>query len=265
MNPFQLTSATGKPYQVNLPEPKKGLKKAYIFAFAKSGSTLLDNMVSTYCQLMNVPSFSLFNAAFGQGIGTNDIAEDACICIEQEGIIYTGFRHFPAFNLELSGANTILLTRDPRDMLVSMYYSIIKSHVIPEGNTRMHDNRKRVALLDINDFVIKSVKTYNQNFQRYRLMLDNSDLAIFRYEDVIFEKEKWLNEVVIKLGLEAVPQIITSVAKLFDVIPERENEGEHIRQVHPGNYLKKLTPDTIVKLNAQLSDFLSYFNYENQG
>ena len=45
MNPFQLTSATGKPYQVNLPEPKKGLKKAYIFAFAKSGSTLLDNMV----------------------------------------------------------------------------------------------------------------------------------------------------------------------------------------------------------------------------
>jgi len=262
MNPFQLTSATGKPYQVNLPEPKKGLKKAYIFAFAKSGSTLLDNMVSTYCQLLDIPSFSLFNAAFDQGITTDDVTEDAKAYIEQEGIIYTGFRHFPAFNLDLSGANTILLTRDPRDMLVSKYYSILKSHVIPKGNDRMHENKKQAASLDINDYVLKSACVYNGTFQRYKLMLANSDLTIFRYEDVIFAKEKWLNEVVVKLGLEVAPQIITSVAKQFDVIPERENEDEHIRQVYPGNYLKKLTPDAIAKLNDQLSDFLSFFNYE---
>ncbi|MEZ0153470.1 MAG: sulfotransferase domain-containing protein [Candidatus Reddybacter sp.] len=261
MNDFELISATGQPYQVSPPAPKTNLKRSYIFAFAKSGSTLLDNMVSTYCKIINIPTFSLFNAAFGQGISTNDIAEDALACIKQEGVIYTGFRHFPAFNLELSGANTILLTRDPRDMLVSMYYSIIKSHVIPEGNSGMQKNRERAVLLDINDYAISHANNYNNHFKRYRLMLDNSDLTTFRYEDVIYEKEKWLNAVVVKLGVEVRPKIITSVAKQFDIIPENEKEDKHIRQVHPGNYLEKLTPDTIVKLNDSLGEFLSFYNY----
>ena len=261
MNNFELKSATGRPYQVSPPAPKTNFKKSYIFAFAKSGSTLLDNMVSTYCQLINVPTFSLFNTAFGQGVRTADIAEDARSCIEQEGVIYTGFRHFPEFNLDLSGANTILLTRDPRDMLVSMYYSIIKSHVIPEGNSGMRKNRERAALQDINDYVLGHANSYNNHFKRYRLMLDNSDLTTFRYEDVIFEKQKWLNEVVVKLGVDVRPEIVASVAKQFDIVPEHEKEDKHIRQVHPGNYLEKLTPDTIVKLNDSLGEFLSFYNY----
>lgn len=253
----------GRPYKVSLPAPKTNLKKAYVFAFAKSGSTLLDNMVSTYCQLIGVPSFSLFNAAFGQGIRTSDIVDDARVCIEQEGIIYTGFRHFPVFNLDLSGANTILLTRDPRDMLVSMYYSIIKSHVIPEGNSGMQRNRELAASLDINDYVVNFANNYNNQFKRYRIMLDNSDLTTFRYEDVIYEKEKWLNAVVIKLGLEVVPSVVASVAKQFDIIPDHEAEDKHIRQVHPGNYLDKLRPDTIAKLNQSLADFLIFFSYKS--
>ena len=60
-----LKTGSGKDYVVELPVPKPNLDSKFVFAFAKGGSTLLDNLISVYCQQVNVPTFSLFNQAFG--------------------------------------------------------------------------------------------------------------------------------------------------------------------------------------------------------
>ena len=131
MQTLQFRSAGNRDYQVDLPPPLEGLKSAYLFSFHKSGSTLMDNMVRHYCAQFDIPTFSLFNAAFDVGIQTSQIMEDAAVCFSNAGRIYTGFRHYPAFELELADVHCILLVRDPRDMLVSHYYSVTKSHVVP--------------------------------------------------------------------------------------------------------------------------------------
>ena len=263
MKQFILVSQQGRQYEVTIPNPQPDLVSAYIFAFARGGSTLLNNMVTSYCQYIRVPTFSLFDTAFDQGVPTHGIQKDAAVCFNKTGCIYTGFRHFPAFDLDVSGAPVIWLVRDPRDMMVSLYYSVLKSHVIPKGLVSFTKNRKEAAKLDINQYVIEKSKSFAGQFQRYQKMLEGSDLKIYRYEDVIYDKEKWLTDVVSKLGVERNQRHIKNIAKQFDVIPETENENKHIRQVHPGNHTRKLTNQTIQELNTLFSDFLKYFNYEH--
>jgi len=263
MKSLLLVSKNGRQYKVAIPDPKADLVSAYIFAFARSGSTLLNNMVAAYCQQIDVPTFSLFNTAFDQGVATQDIQKDALICFKKSGYIYTGFRHFPVFDLNVTGAPTIWLARDPRDMLVSLYYSVLKSHVIPKGLVFFKKNREEAENLDINQFVLKKSVIFSNQFRRYIKKLADSNLKIYRYEDVIYEKEKWLTNVVAKLGLNHDPGLIANIAKHFDVIPDREDENNHVRQVHPGDHKTKLTHQTIQQLNKSLADFLKYFNYEH--
>ncbi len=265
MQSIALISKKGQRYKVTIPDPKPKLKSAYIFAFVKSGSTLLNNMVETYCKRADVPFFSLFNSAFDQGVSTQNIQEDALVCFKRTGCIYTGFRHFPAFNLDVTDAAVIWLARDPRDMLVSRYYSILKSHKIPKGlvSKMMIRSRNAAKKLDINQYAIRTSKSFARDYQLYRNKFTDSDLKVYRYEDVIYKKEEWLTDVVAKLGLQHNTELVGDIARQFDVFPKAENESEHIRQVHPGDHTKKLTPQTITKLNKILSEFLTYFDYEH--
>lgn len=263
MKSVDLVSKQGREYHVVIPEPKPDFVSAYVFAFTRGGSTLMNNMLATYCHQVNVPTFSLFNTAFDQGVPTQDIKEDASVCFEQNGHVYLGFRHFPTFELDFRGAPAILLTRDPRDMLVSLYYSVLKSHVIPEGLVSFKKSRKQAGELDINQFVTIRAKSFARQLKRYQKKLSDSALTVYRYEDVIYKKEKWLEDMVKRLGLPQSPELVRNIAKRFDVVPDVENENKHVRQVHPGNHSQKLNPQTICTLNDSLADFLKYFKYEH--
>jgi hypothetical protein len=52
------------------------------------------------------------------------------------------------------------------------------------------------------------------------------------------------------------------IAARGDVFPDKENYEEHIRQVHPGNYKKKLEPKTIRALDDILAADMAPFGYE---
>ncbi|MBE9550245.1 MAG: sulfotransferase domain-containing protein [Proteobacteria bacterium] len=221
----------------------------------------MDNMVSAYCKPLEIPTFSLFNSAFDEGIPTNEIQEDAGVCFSSEGMFYLGFRHYPAFDLNLAGARSVLLVRDPRDMLVSMYYSVVKSHVIPEKNKNFLRSRHAAEQMSVDEFVLNKSALYVNNFKKYRRKLPAETLTTYRYEDVIYEKEVWLRQIVADLELPLDRKLISRTVKQFDIIPEHEDQDQHIRQVHPGNYQVKLQPETIEILNDKLSAFLSYYNY----
>ena len=261
MEEFRLTASTGQNYRVILPVPSQEQRSAFVFAFHKSGSTLINNMLAEYCSKIGASTFSLFDKAFEQGVSTNAIQADAAECFKERGYIYTGFRHYPKFDIDLSGHPVVLLARDPRDMLVSLYFSIRNSHEIPEGEERLRRNREATSEMDIDDFVLNSWGVYMRAFERYKTELSKGYLTIFRYEDVIYDKEKWLGDVVVALGLGQNLAYVRKVANKYNVFPSREDANKHIRQVHPGNYKEKLSPKTTEKLNELLKDFLVYFEY----
>ena len=70
MESLTLLSSTGKQYKIKRPDPAQNGKSSYIFAFHKSGSTLIKTMLESYCRDIGVPAVSLFDSAFSQGIST---------------------------------------------------------------------------------------------------------------------------------------------------------------------------------------------------
>lgn len=259
---FNFTTAKGKPYNVVLPDPKPNFSSKFVFSFAKSGSTLLNDLLFTYCQQRAVPIISVFDQGFSQGLTTAEIGQEAASCFERSGYIFSGFRHFPNFNMQLGNNKCIWLVRDPRDMVVSMYYSVTKSHHIPDGNESLRKSREEAMQKHIDDFVEEKINSYVGQFQTYRNQLANKQVKIYRYEDVIYDKKAWFADVLDYLEVEKQPSLLSAVVKQFDLIPEQEEEAQHIRQVHPGNYKKKLSKASIDSINTKASEFLSYFNYE---
>jgi hypothetical protein len=263
MENITLYSTQNTPYSVALPEPTRGQKSAYLFAYAKSGSTLMDNMISHYCAQTGMAFFSLFGQAFSQGIQTSDIDKDAAACFKPEGYIYSGFRHYPKFRISIGDEPVVLLVRDPRDMLVSLYYSIIKSHVIPEGNMQLKEQRQRAAQQSIDEFVVQRAGGYLRQFERYKQTLGELKVKVYRYEDVIYDKKRWLWDMIQFIGLPEQKTLIEDIASRFDIVPDSEHEMQHIRQVHPGNHRDKLQKGTISRLNQKLAPFLSAYDYSS--
>lgn len=261
MQVVELVSKQGKSYQVEVPPASTGLSDCYFFSYHKSGSTLMDNMISEYCSALKAPCFSLFDAAFNKGIPTDEVCADAQVCFVEKSRVYQGFRHYPSFDLSLSEAQIFLLVRDPRDMLVSMYYSVLKSHVIPAENKNFLKNRQFAQQLSIDQFVIQKHEIYLQNFEKYQVKLPHDHLVTYCYEDVIYEKEAWLTDMIRTAGLKLHLPLVRKVATRFDVIPKQEDQSQHIRQVHPGNHRKKLKPATIRLLNEKLAGFLACYGY----
>ena len=105
------------------------------------------------------------------------------------------------------------------------------------------------------------MQSYVGQFRTYKEKLQGKQVKVYRYEDVIYNKEAWLAEVLDYIEVEKSPALLKSVVRKFDVIPDSENEAQHVRQVHPGNYKKKLSEPAIEKLTEKAKDFLTHYNY----
>jgi hypothetical protein len=216
----------------------------------------------SYCPQLGYPVVSIFDQAFNQGILTSDIGPETIPCFKDNGYVYSGFRHYPKFQLDTKDNSIIWLVRDPRDMAVSMYYSVAKSHRIPKDNHNMVRNRQRALETGIEQFVISHASNYLKQFNDYQSAFAGKKVHIYRYEDIIYEKLAWFKNVLEILDVETTKPFLKEVVSMFDVIPTSENQDEHIRQVHPGNYKKKLSQDTIAEMTELTKPFLDYFDYK---
>jgi hypothetical protein len=237
----------------------------YVFALHKSGSTLLNNMLIEALDYAQVPHIALSELAFAAGLPENEVtnAEDF---IFSQGYCYRGYREFPPYlkSFDIMKNKKVLLIRDPRDMLVSDYFSVAYSHPLPpKGPVRevMIELRDFARKRDVNEYCLSQVAVFKKEFEGYRHLLD-TDIRVYRYEDVIFEKQKWLAEMLSYFGITVPATLIERIAAAHDVRPEREIPSEHIRQVRPANFRQHLNQTTIDILNREFEPELVRHSYE---
>jgi len=222
----------------------------------------MHDLLSSYCALTQTPCFSLFDAVFAQGVATHRIGREAEVCFKDAARVNLGFRHYPFMSLNLDNSNLILLVRDPRDILVSLYYSVAESHEIPENHQTFANNRAIARSLDINSYCERYAPQIAAQHARYREAFDQApQLRTFRYEDVVFDKAKWLREMVEIAGIKVVKRHVRKVAKRFDITPSHEMPNQHIRQVFPGDHRRKLSQETILVLNEVCGEMLRTYGY----
>jgi len=111
--------------------------------------------------------------------------------------------------------------------------------------------------LDLASYYVRQLSRYIDVFERHP-----ENMTVFRYEDVIFEKRTWVADICNAFNWEVSERARNKIADKNDVVPRSENEAKHIRQVTPGDGMRKLQPETIEKLNELFETQLSYFGYD---
>lgn len=253
---------------VQIKEPSS-IDAFFIFGIHKCGSSLMNKVFVDICDSLEIPGISIPEAAFQQGIPTPSWETDKALnSIIKDGYCYRGFRHYPAFldnNKLLAQRKKILLVRDPRDAIVSAYFSFTKSHRLPETGQLLEDMVKRrqtMQGLELENYALSRVSQVKEAFNKYHQVFSHDPLLkVYRYEDIIFNKFNWIKNMLAFLDLSLEDDRIEMIAKKHDIVPGQEDSEKHIRKVKPGDHKEKLSPECISKLNTTLQDILERYNY----
>lgn len=183
-----------------------------------------------------------------------------------EGYCYSAFGGFVRGISELERYRIVFVIRDPRDMLTSLYYSTAFSHVPPADRAKgahFWNYRDEVRAMSVDDFVLSRKGEYRERCGVYMQELaGRPNVHVVKYEDMIADFEPWLDGI---LAFCSLTMSTDSRAKLIAEAGQSQNTSEnrakHKRQVTPGDHERKLKPETIAVLNADLAEFLERFDY----
>lgn len=157
----------------------------------------------------------------------------------------------------------ILLVRDPRDILVSSYYSFGFSH----GDSAHAKIREQQEVIrgriqsgeDLDDFVRRSARAIAKAFSRLEMVREACQRSVLlRYEDMVENFDGFLAQLQSCVEIEA---------KVAEGIRERtrprdsEDVASHKRSGRVGGFRDKLRAETIEALNAEFAGVLPQFGY----
>jgi hypothetical protein len=243
------------------------LPSCFVLGVRKSGSTVLNNMVTA---LAKTQSYGVvdFGKMFQAGMIPRDWRFDPGLAsLVRGGNVYLGFRDFPAAlrsDPNFVASPKVLLVRDPRDALISEYFSNAYSHPVPkDGFARDFMLKLRDDALgqSIEASVIRSARFMAATMLQFAPLLSDPLLKLFRYEDVIFEKRRLLESISSHFGWASNAPAISQILAWADVVPSEERPTEFIRRVHPGDHRNKLSQPAIGELNTILAETLKTFGY----
>lgn len=243
----------------------------FILGVRKSGSSMLNRVARQLARYNNYNFVDVGGRLFSNNIRVSQWIRDPSFAeIVRPGNVYGGFRNYPSgfeHNRIFREGRKILLVRDPRDALVSEYFSSAYSHSLPatggdDGQAGDLLAERRQALnSSIDEFVLGRAKLMRRTVAEYLPLVRDINTLILRYEDVIFEKAVMINDIAQHFGWAYRPKQLEAILGWVDVVPETENPKEFIRKVTPGDHKEKLSAATIKQLSHELADVLASFEY----
>jgi len=185
-----------------------------------------------------------------------------------EGYLYTVFGGMIEGIPSLEKFKVVLVVRDPRDILVSDYYSIAYSHAIPDGEKKeIYLSRRENALATtLDEYVLNNAPKLQSVFERYAIHLFPvcPGVHVARYEDMVENFPEWLDSLVSACGMEISKSFRQDLLEKHEGRrPKGENIQKHLRKGMPGEHREKLRPETIEQLNQTFKESLTGFNYRS--
>ena len=245
----------------------------FVLGIRKCGSSLLNSMLNDLGRLNGMPFVDVGGGFFAANIAEQDWRRDPAVLeMLVPGMVYGGFRTMPLVFTQSElyrRSRKILLVRDPRDALVSEYFSIAYSHGLPEtdeqGGAReeLLEARRAALSSEIGAVVLERAGSMNQAFLEYAGAAADPLTRVYRYEDVILAKRPWLASMAEHFGWRAdMPGLVEGMMGWADEVPTEERSHAFIRRVIPGDHKEKLSGTVITELNVALRPAMDLFGYE---
>lgn len=250
-----------------LPPPLSNKPSCLMFTQPKSGSKMARGILRELARQSGLQPTGPGGAFFKAGIPQSEIPASTSEIFQPSGYFYH-FSNVPTEYAIPIDAPALVHVRDIRDVLVSKYYSLRDSHpepgdaVTPEKKRAFLDQREMLRELDVDQGVLRLASRGVADMMKgLRVRASCKGTMLTRYEDMVYRKQEWAIDVCRHFGWGRPARAIARAVAPFDVFPDGEHPDQHVRQVHPGNYKKKLRPETIEKLNELFGNELDFFGY----
>lgn len=247
------------------------------FTIPKSGTIMLTNLLGSLTHAAKLSIVYVIGELYQAGalrIDSFSTLMDNAPASTSEVILPKGYCYgFPGvpttFEIPIFGtAKSIMMVRDPRDMAVSKYFSILLSHPKPGPSAGQNEMETRMPLraeardMGLDRFAITYCASYYRDILKdYRELALSPSMKVFRYEDVVYEKKAWAQEICSHYGWNVSDEQLEAAVAKVDVFPDKERPDQHVRQVHPGNYKQKLRPETIRYIEETCAEEMEFFGY----
>ena len=185
---------------------------------------------------------------------------------KKEGYFYGPLQHFSwASMLDIEDYRVILMLRDPRDVLVSHYFSAAYSHSIPYHNKgvarQLLSAREKALAQTIDEYVLKIAPAFSDRYRAYcEQLLNKSNVLFVKYEDMIDDFETWLGTIMNFLEIDERSEAISRIRREANVSVQ-EDIFSHKRQATPGDHKRKLKSETVESLNSRFQTVLAVLGY----
>jgi hypothetical protein len=163
----------------------------------------------------------------------------------------------------------VFVARDPRDILVSHYYSVAHSHRVPDrtGNKyeRFMKSRVFAKASTIDEWALFRSDRLHDIYMRYQKLLLDPYPHTYRttYEHMVSDFSSWLRSLLDYAELHISTGLFESLLQEHARMrPREENIQQHVRKGQPGDYRNKLKPETIDALNEKFASILVMFGYD---
>tara|TARA_B100000315_G_C14552135_1_gene576369 strand:+ start:960 stop:1790 length:831 start_codon:yes stop_codon:yes gene_type:complete len=263
----EFTALSGERLHLKIPEGS-GDASVYFLALHKSGSVLQTQLINEITRILGLASFALPEELFRRGVNLSDCPLELLRVLERPGYWFHGFRSLWLLEYvrRFRDSRKLVLVRDPRDMVVSYYFSVKRSHAVPaDGKVResVLNQREAASRLAVNEFVRNGKADFIiHNMRTYARLVEVYECDVIKYEDYIYDKPAWIRRLCDSGGTSPNSATVERLAKKHDVWPDEERPESHIRQVAPGNHQNHLDEQTLAGLERRFNDVFRSFGYE---
>lgn len=237
---------------------------AFVFCTHKAASTFLTKAVS---YLIHDPRRCLDLEGYLWNVRGTPVAaylheHAAEIFHPQKGYVYCPIRTYLP-DAVLQGQAGLVCVRDPRDVVLSHYHSISRSHVAPAASgarERFFAAREHALELGLDRYVLEHLGAVEDTFTGFARMVEHHGFQILHYERMLSDFDAWVMVLCDVLRVPVTQQLRDDLWRLSGLGEAAEGEGTHIRNRNPGQY-RSLKPETLEQLNQRLAGILQAFGY----
>ena len=238
----------------------------FVYGLHKTGTMFLYRLFRELSALLGLEFFSSNNRPKNHTELSTDIGDSFCLCpIRTYRITRESYKNIQTIL-------HIVQVRDPRDILVSQYFSFGWFHPTNTWDGTRFKERRKIQSMSIDDYAMEAATetVYGRPslMRRYKPILAESvassgDLVCVRYEDMVNDFGGWLHRVTGHLRIAAHDELANGLYEKFNLefrVPGSKNF--HKRNVAPGEHRARLRSATIEELNHRFEAVLTRFGYD---
>ena len=242
-------------YREKLDQPSVAL-----FTLHKAGSTFLSERLALLLKQQKYDVADLGYHCRQDPGKLLALLEQESVChalFSKKGIFHKAIRS-PVNPDWVGETRIILVTRDPRDIMTSMYFSFKHSHVILREADR--SRKSKMETIAIDEFVLQSgqLEALVERLELYQEYFKNPRVCHTTYEEMVTSPETAESRMATFLRLPAEHKKIFSKE---DFHVEREDIMSHRRQIAPGDHARKLAPATIRHCNNKIRHLMPVYGW----